>query len=64
LPSQVSQYDADVIVQALFLTCAIVVGLTLYTFNSKSDFSWLGGVLSSLLLASLIGSMFHVNLIS
>ena len=56
----ISQYDADVIVQALFLTCAIVVGLTVYTFRSKSDFTWLGGVLSSLLLASIIGSLFHI----
>lgn len=58
----ISQYDADVIVQALFLTCAIVVGLTVYTFSSKSDFSWLGGVLSSLLLASFIGGIFHIFL--
>ena len=56
----ISQYAADVLVQALFLTCGIVVGLTLFTFNSKSDFSWLGGVLSSLLMASLIGGLFHI----
>lgn len=57
---KVSQYEADVLLQAVFLTTAIVVGLTLYTFKSQTDFSWMGGVLSSILLASFVGSLFHI----
>jgi len=47
--------------QAFFLTATIVVGLTMYTLQSKSDFSWLGGILMSLLTVSFIGGLLHVK---
>lgn len=58
--SIVSLYDLDVVIQAVFLTGAIVVGLTLYTLNSKSDFTWLSGILSSLIMVLLVGSILHL----
>ena len=58
----ISQYDLMLVTQAFFLTTFIVVGLTLYTLNSKTDFTWLGGILSSLLLVSIVGGFFHVRL--
>lgn len=56
----ISLYDLDLVVQAFFLTTSIVIGLTLYTLNSKSDFTWLRGSLSSLIMVSLIGSILHL----
>lgn len=38
----VSFYDAAVVAQAFFLTAGVVVGLTLYTFQTKRDFSGWG----------------------
>ncbi|GFG29763.1 hypothetical protein Cfor_03281 [Coptotermes formosanus] len=35
-------YDQVVVLQALFLTVTVVIGLSLYTFQSKRDFSSLG----------------------
>ena len=35
-----------VVLEAVFLTCAVFVGLTLFTFQSKIDFSFLGAGLS------------------
>jgi len=35
-------YDQVVVFKALFLTVAVVIGLSLYTFQSKRDFSSLG----------------------
>lgn len=35
-------YDYSTVLQALFLTCAVFLGLTAYTFQSKRDFSKLG----------------------
>lgn len=55
-------YDLDVVVQAVFLTGAIVVGLTLYTFNSKSDFTWLNSLLFSSLTVMSLASLVHVSL--
>ena len=58
----ISQYDAMVVVQAFCLTTVIVVALTLYTFNTKRDLSFMGGTLSTLLLVSVIGGFMHVSL--
>ena len=49
-----------IVSQAFFLTGTIVVGLTLYTLQSKNDFKWLGGVLISLLTVSTIGGLLHI----
>ena len=38
----VSFYDTHVVLQAFFLTAAVVVGLTLFTFQTKKDFSGWG----------------------
>jgi FtsH-binding integral membrane protein len=35
----VTFYDVNVVIQAFFLTSAVVVGLTAFTFQSKRDFS-------------------------
>lgn len=56
----ISQYDLLIVSQAFFLTATIVVGLTMYTLQSKSDFSWLGGILMSLLTVSFIGGLLHI----
>uniref|UniRef100_A0A3B4V2Y2 Transmembrane BAX inhibitor motif containing 4 n=1 Tax=Seriola dumerili TaxID=41447 RepID=A0A3B4V2Y2_SERDU len=40
--STVSFYEYATVLQALFLTCAVFVGLTAYTFQSKRDFSKMG----------------------
>ena len=58
----ISQYDAMVVVQAFCLTTVIVVALTLYTFNTKRDLSFMGGTLSTLLLVSVVGGFMHVSL--
>ena len=59
----ISHYDAMIVVQAFFLTTIVVVALTLYTFNTKRDLSFMGGALSSLLLISVIGGFLHVSYI-
>ena len=38
----VSFYEVSVVLQAFFLTSAVVVGLTLFTFQIKRDFSGWG----------------------
>lgn len=56
----ISLYELDLVIQAFFLTTSIVIGLTLYTLNSKSDFTWLRGSLSSLVMVSFIGTILHL----
>lgn len=38
----VSYYNTNVVLQALGLTFATVTGLTVYTLNTKRDFSFIG----------------------
>ena len=38
----VSFYDVAVVLQAFFLTAAVVVGLTAFTFQTQRDFSGWG----------------------
>ena len=38
----VTFYEVGVVIQAFFLTAAVVVGLTAFTFQSKKDFSGWG----------------------
>ena len=47
----VSQFAADVVVQALVLTTSVVGALTAYTFRSGKDFGFLGGYLFSGLIS-------------
>ncbi|XP_030296358.1 protein lifeguard 4 isoform X3 [Sparus aurata] len=44
-------YEYSTVLQALFLTCAVFVGLTAYTFQSKRDFSKMGAGSSSIMTA-------------
>ena len=46
---QVSFYDREIVLQALILTTALFVGLTLFTMQSKRDFSGLAPFLFSAL---------------
>ncbi|KAI9334213.1 inhibitor of apoptosis-promoting Bax1-domain-containing protein [Zopfochytrium polystomum] len=50
-----STYESEVVLQAAFLTFVIVIGLTLFTLQSKWDFSGMGPFLMSALLV-LIGA--------
>jgi len=56
----ISQYDLLIVTQAFFLTGLIVVGLTMYTLQTKSDFSWLNGTLLSLLTGLTVGGLLHI----
>merc|ERR1712012_594953 len=54
----VSFYDTHVVLQAFFLTAAVVVGLTLFTFQTKKDFSgWGAGLMSGLWILIIGGFM-------
>jgi len=55
----VAHYNTAVVLQAFFLTATVVVGLTIYTFQSKRDFSgWGAGLMSGLWIMILGGIMF------
>ncbi len=45
----VSYFDKILVLQAVNLTAVIVVGLTMYTFQTKRDFSLMGAGLYALL---------------
>jgi FtsH-binding integral membrane protein len=52
----VSTYPPETVMIAAGLTIVIVVGLTVYACNTKTDFTWLGGILvCSLLLMFCLG---------
>nr|BAN21038.1 nmda receptor glutamate-binding chain [Riptortus pedestris] len=61
----VSFFEVVVVLQALFLTLAVLGGLTAYTFQTKRDFSSLGTVLFAalcvLLVAGILQLFFHNN---
>jgi len=59
--STASLYDSLVVVQALFLTMAIVVCLTVYTFQTKRDFKTGGALLFSLLTLLIFGGFMQVT---
>lgn len=51
-------YEYSTVLQALFLTCAVFIGLTVYTFQSKRDFSKLGaGLFACLWILVIAGFM-------
>ncbi|KAL1521912.1 hypothetical protein AB1Y20_021562 [Prymnesium parvum] len=56
-----AQYAAHgmgiIVLQAVFLTAAVTVGLTAYTLKSKQDFSFLGAGLSSALFVLIFGGL-------
>lgn len=56
----VSFYDQYVVLQAFFLTVAVLAGLTAYTFQTKRDFSNIGVVLFSALFILIIGGILQI----
>lgn len=57
----VSFYDKILVIQALLITTVIVVGLTIYTFQTKRDFSPMGASLYALLCVLIAGGFIQVN---
>lgn len=57
----VSFYDKVLVIQAIVLTAVIVVGLTMYTFQTKRDFSSMGAGLYVLLCVLITGGFLQVN---
>ncbi|KAM3858844.1 protein lifeguard 4 [Diretmus argenteus] len=53
-------YEYSIVLQAFVLTCAVFVGLTAYTFQSKRDFSKLGAGLFACLWILIIASFMRV----
>lgn len=53
----VTFYEYSTVLQALFLTFTVFVGLTVYTFQSKRDFSKMGAGLFALLWILLVSSV-------
>ena len=54
------RYTGGTITQAASLTGIIFVGLSMYTINSKKDFSFMGGMLVTVLLVVIVGSLMNV----
>ena len=52
-----SQYPADVVCQAAFMTAAVVIALTIYALRTKTDFSVYGGCLYILAAVMFICSL-------
>lgn len=40
-----TQYPSEIVVAAAALTACIVVGLTVYAFTTKTDFTMMGGAI-------------------
>jgi len=56
----VSFFDKMLVIQALIITTVIVVGLTLYTFQTKRDFSFMGAGLFAFLCVLLAGGIIQM----
>lgn len=56
----VSFFDKILVIQAIVLTAVIVLGLTMYTFQTKRDFSAMGAGLYALLCVLLAGGILQV----
>jgi len=60
-----SYYESRIVLQALFITMGVFVGLTIFTFQTKWDFSYLGPFLFAgimgLLTATLVGIFLPYN---
>lgn len=57
----VSRYDTILVIQALIITAVVVIGLTLYTFQTKRDFSNMGAALYAALCTLIIGGFLQVE---
>jgi FtsH-binding integral membrane protein len=58
----VSFFDKILVIQAIILTAVIVVGLTMYTFQTKRDFSAMGAGLYSFLCVLIAGGLIQVKI--
>ncbi len=56
-----SFYDQDIVIEAVFLTAAVVISLFVYTLQSKRDFSAWGSGLFAVLMVLLIGGVLQVH---
>ncbi len=57
----VSFFDKMLVIQAIILTAVIVIGLTIYTFQTKRDFSAMGAGLFAFLCVLLAGGIIQVR---
>jgi FtsH-binding integral membrane protein len=55
-----SFYDIWLVVQAFFLTTTVVACLTLYTFQTRRDFKFMGATLFSLLVLLMVGGVLQI----
>jgi len=53
-------YDQAIVVQAFFLTAAVVCGLTAFTFQTKRDFSNMGAALFTGLIVLILGGFIQM----
>jgi len=58
----VTFFDQSVVIQAFFLTAAVVIGLTAFTFQTKRDFSNMGAALSTGLMVLILGGFLQIFL--
>jgi len=58
----VTFFDQHVVIQAFFLTAAVVVGLTAFTFQTKRDFSHIGSALYTGLIILILGGFMQIFL--
>lgn len=58
----VSYFDKILVIQAIVLTAVIVLGLTMYTFQTKRDFSTMGAGLYIVLCVLIAGGLLQVRI--
>jgi FtsH-binding integral membrane protein len=57
----VSFFDKILVIQAIIITAVVVVGLTMYTFQTKRDFSVMGAGLYAFLCVLIAGGFIQVK---
>jgi FtsH-binding integral membrane protein len=57
----VSFFDKMLVIQAVIITAVIVLGLTMYTFQTKRDFSAMGAGLFAFLCVLIAGGILQVR---
>jgi len=53
-----SQYNPEIVLMALFLTAAVVTGLSLYALKSKTEITYIGGLIVLLAVGLLVAGIF------
>merc|ERR1712095_154182 len=56
----VTFFDQSVVIQAFFLTAAVVIGLTAFTFQTKHDFSNMYAILTTGLMVLILGGFMNI----